>query len=247
MSNLNNLILEKNIKALIFDMDGVITRTASLHAEAWKKMCDAFLRQRSEQDGKQYEPFDYTEDYRQYVDGMPRQDGVRNFFMSRGIDLPQGDPSNQSEEGTVISLGNLKNFYFQELLKLNGVVVFEDAVNWIKAQKEKGMHVAVISASKNSPDILRRAGLDKLFEVRVDGLVSAELKLNGKPEPDIFLEAAKRLRVQPQETAIFEDAWAGVAAGKAGGFALVIGVDRGSNQKMLEENGADIVINSFPE
>ncbi len=246
MSNLNNLILEKNIKALIFDMDGVITRTASLHAEAWKKMCDAFLRQRSEQDGKQYEPFDYTEDYRQYVDGMQRQEGVRNFFLSRGIELPQGNPDDPSEEGTVISLGNLKNYYFQELLRLNGVVVFDDAINWIKAQKEQGMRVAVISASKNSPDILKRAGLDKLFEVRVDGLVSAELKLNGKPAPDIFLEAAKRLNVQPQETAIFEDAWAGVAAGKAGGFALVVGVDRGANQQMLEDNGADVVINSFP-
>lgn len=246
MSNLNTLILEKDIKALILDMDGVITRTAALHAEAWKKMCDAYLRQRSEQDGKQYEPFDFVEDYREFVDGMPRQDGVRNFFRSRGIELPEGDPENHSEEGTVLSLGNLKNFYFQELLKLNGVVVFEDTVNWMREQKEKGMHLAVISASKNCTDILKRAGLERFFEVRVDGLVSAELKLDGKPAPDIFLEAAKRLNVTPQEAAIFEDAWAGIAAGKAGGFALVIGVDRGSNKELLEQHGADLVIRTFP-
>ncbi|QCR21684.1 beta-phosphoglucomutase family hydrolase [Pontibacter sp. SGAir0037] len=246
MSNLNNLILEKNIKALIFDMDGVITRTSALHAEAWKKMCDAFLRQRGEQDGTQYEPFDYIEDYRKYVDGVPRQEAVRAFFESRGIELPTGTKHDTTEENTIESLGDLKNFYFQELLKQNGVVVFDDAINWAKEQKEKGMHTAIVSASKNCPEILKRSGLERLFEVRVDGLVSNELKLKGKPEPDIFIEAAKRLNVKPEETAIFEDAWAGIAAAKAGGFALVVGVDRGSNSELLEQHGADLVINNFP-
>lgn len=248
MSTLNNLLKEKNIKALILDMDGVITRTAGLHAEAWKKMCDAFLRKRSEEDNKRYELFDYTEDYRTYVDGMPRLDGVRNFLASRGITLPEGNPNDQEVgETTVTGLGNLKNLYFMELLKQNGVVVFEDTLKWMKEQKEQGMPLAVISASKNCSEILQRAGLAKMFDARVDGLVSNELKLKGKPEPDIFLEAARRLGVEPGETAIFEDAWAGVAAGKAGSFALVVGVDRGANKELLEENGADIVIRSFTE
>ncbi|MCC9167638.1 beta-phosphoglucomutase family hydrolase [Pontibacter harenae] len=245
MSNLNTLIREKNIKALILDMDGVITRTATLHAEAWKKMCDAFLRQRSEQEGKSYEPFKFVEDYHEYVDGVPRLDGVRNFLWSRGISLPEGNANDEAGFDTVVSLGQMKNLYFMELLKQSGVEVFDDTVNWVRQQKENGMQVAIVSASKNCFDIVRRAGVESLFEARVDGLVAGELKLEGKPAPDIFLEAAKRLGVAPEEAAIFEDAWAGVAAGKTGGFGLVVGVDRGSNKELLEKHGADLVINNF--
>ncbi|MFT2007848.1 beta-phosphoglucomutase family hydrolase [Pontibacter sp. 13R65] len=247
MSNLNTLVKEKNIKALILDMDGVITNTAVVHAEAWKKMTDSFLKKRGERDNKTYKPFDVVEDYRAYVDGMPRYDGVRNFLESREISIPEGSQNDDDGKETIIGLGNLKNLYFQELLKQNGVVVFEDTLAWVKAYKNNGYKTAVISASKNCFDIIRRAGLERLFEVRVDGLVSAELKLKGKPEPDIFLEAAKRLGVKPEEAAIFEDAWAGVAAGKAGNFALVVGIDRGNNKQLLEENGADIVISKFPQ
>lgn len=245
MSNLSNLISERNIKALILDMDGVITKTSVLHAEAWKKMCDLYLKQRGSEEGKEYKPFDVVEDYREFVDGMPRLDGVRNFFKSRGITLPEGNPDDEAGDNTVVGLGDLKNLYFQQLLKQNGVVVFEDTVKFVKEQQEKGLRTAVISASKNCLDILRSAGLINLFEVRVDGIVAGELKLKGKPEPDIFLEAAKRLDVQPQEAAIFEDAWAGIAAGKAGNFGLVVGVDRTNNKELLEKHGADLIINSF--
>ncbi|TXK46403.1 beta-phosphoglucomutase family hydrolase [Pontibacter qinzhouensis] len=235
------------MKALILDMDGVITNTAVVHAEAWKKMTDLFLKKRGEKDGKSYKPFDVVEDYRSYVDGMPRYDGVRNFLESRGITIPEGEAADDDGKETIIGLGNLKNLYFQELLKQNGVVVFEDTLAWVKAYKKNGLKTAVISSSKNCFDIIRRGGLEQLFEARVDGLVSGELKLKGKPEPDIFLEAAKRLGVKPEETAIFEDAWAGVAAGKAGNFALVVGINRGNAGQTLEENGADIVISKFPK
>ena len=246
MSNLNQLIEEKNIKAFIFDMDGVITKTAVVHAEAWKRMCDAYLKQRSEQDGKKYELFDVQEDYRKFVDGMPRLDGVRNFLKSRGITIPEGNPDDEAGTETVVGLGELKNLYFQEMLRQNGVVVFEDTMDFLQAYKRKGFPVAVISSSKNSYDILRSARIDKIFDARVDGVMSAELKLAGKPAPDIFLEAARRLNVSPQETAIFEDAQAGIEAGKAADFALVVGVDRGSSRESLEASGADVVINRFP-
>ena len=245
MSDLNKLIKEKNIKALILDMDGVVTITATLHAEAWKKMCDAFLRQRNEQEGKNYEPFKFVEDYREYVDGMPRLDGVRNFLWSRGISLPEGNQGDEAGFESVVGLGQMKNLYFLELLKQSGVEVFQDTVNWVREQKDNGMQVAIVSASKNCFDVVRRAGVENLFEARVDGLVASEMKLEGKPAPDIFLEAANRLGVQPKEAAIFEDAWAGVAAGKAGEFGLVVGVDRASSKELLEKHGADLVISSF--
>ncbi|WP_299759716.1 beta-phosphoglucomutase family hydrolase [uncultured Pontibacter sp.] len=245
MSNLSNLIQEKNIKALIFDMDGVITNTAGLHAEAWKKLCDSFLRQRSEQDGKSYAPFDLKEDYQTYVHDVPRIDAMRNFMASRGITLPEGEPNEGAGSNTLVGLGERKDFYFHELLKQNGVVVFEDAIKWVKEQQQAGMKTAIVSGSRNCLNILRRAGLEKLFEVRVDKVVANELKMNSKPAPDIYLEAAKKLGVQPQETAVFEDTVGGIEGAKAGNFGLIVGVDRGFMKETLETKGAHTVIKNF--
>ncbi|RDV13949.1 beta-phosphoglucomutase family hydrolase [Pontibacter diazotrophicus] len=245
MSNLSNLIKEKNIKALILDMDGVVTNTAALHAEAWKKLCDSYLRQRGEQDGKNYEPFNFMEDYRTFVDGVPRLDAMRNFMKSRGVDVPEGNPDDDENQNTIVGLGERKDLYFHELLKQSGVVVFENAVKWIKEQQEKGMKTAIVSASRNCLTIIRRANLERLFEVRVDKVVANELKLKNKPNPDIFLEAARKLGVQPQEAAVFEDAFAGIEGAKAGGFGLVVAVDHGYRKESLEESGADLVIKGF--
>lgn len=245
MSNLNNLIKEKNIKALILDMDGVVTNTAALHAEAWKKLCDSFLKQRSEEDGKSYEPFDFKEDYRAFVDGVPRLEAMRNFMKSRGIDVPEGSPEDDENQNTIVGLGERKDFYFHELLKQSGVVVFDNAVKWIKEQQEEGMKTAIVSASRNCLNIIRRAGIEKLFEARADRVVAAELKLQNKPAPDIYLEAARQLGVQPQEAAVFEDAAAGIEGAKAGGFGLVVGVDNGYKKESLEMKGADLIIKGF--
>lgn len=245
MSNLSNLIKERNIKALILDMDGVITNTAGLHAEAWKKLCDSYLRQRSEQDGKDYKPFNLKEDYQTYVHDVPRLDAMCNFMASRGIELPEGSPSDSAGTNTLIGLGERKDYYFHELLKQNGVVVFDDAVKFVREQQKAGMKTAIVSGSRSCLTILRRAGLDKLFEVRVDKVVANELKMHSKPAPDIYLEAARRLGVSPAETAVFEDTVGGIEGAKAGGFGLVVGVDRSYVQERLEEKGADFVIKSF--
>jgi beta-phosphoglucomutase family hydrolase len=247
MSTLSSLLSEKNIKALILDLDGVVTQTALVHAQAWKRMFDAYLKKRGEEEGKQYEPLVIETDYREYIDGIPRYDGVRNFLHSRGLSLPEGTPEDSAGEQTVSGLGNLKNMYFQELLKQDGVEVYKDTVDWLNQQRSLGRRTAVISASKNCVDVLHAAGLEKLFEVHVDGLQAANLGLKGKPAPDVFLEAAKRLGVQPQKAAIFEDARKGVQAGKSGGFALVVGIDRTHDAAGLKESGADLVLTEFPK
>ncbi|WP_242919385.1 HAD family hydrolase [Pontibacter liquoris] len=244
MSTLNNLLQEKNIKALILDMDGVITHTAMIHAEAWKRMVDTFLRKRGEQDGKAYEPMDAEKDYSAYVDGVPRHTAVRNLFKAKGIELPEGTPEDYTGKETVVGLGNLKNMYFQEMIK-QGVEVYEDTVEWLKQQQKAGRRIAVVSSSKNCHDILQRAGLERFFEERVDGLTAATEGLQHKPAPDLFLETAKRLNVSPSETAVFEDAPKGIQAAKAGNFALVVGIDRGGNKAPLEESGADLIIQGF--
>ncbi|TPE43198.1 HAD family hydrolase [Pontibacter mangrovi] len=245
MSKLSDLLQERNIQALILDMDGVITNTAGLHAEAWKKLCDSFLKQRGEQDGKNYKLFDLKEDYQTFVHDVPRIDAMRNFMESRGITLPEGEPNEDAESNTLIGLGERKDLYFHELLKQNGVVVFEDAIQWVKEQQAAGMKTAIVSASRNCLTILRRAGLDKLFEVRVDKLLASELKLKNKPAPDIYLEAARRLGADPAATAVFEDTVAGIEGAKAGNFGLVVGIDRSHLQERLEMKGADTVIKGF--
>lgn len=244
--NLFHLLESKHVKALIFDLDGVITQTARVHANAWKRMFDAYLLQRGQREGKVYEPLSIATDYRRYIDGIPRYDGVRNFLASRSIKLSDGTSADEAGTETVAGLGNLKNTYFQELLQEGGVEVYADTVSFVKKMRQQGLRTAVISASRNCQAILAAAGLEELFEARVDGVVSAELGLKGKPAPDIFLEAARRLQVNPKEAAIFEDALAGVEAGKAGGFALVVGIDRTNEAEELKKHGADVVLQLLP-
>lgn len=244
--SINRLIKDKKIKALILDLDGVITQTAKVHAQAWKRMFDDYLAKRGEQEGRQYRPLDIATDYRQHIDGIPRYDGVRNYLKSRGIVLGEGTPVDAPGRETIAGLGNLKNVYFQKLVREGGVEVYPDTVFWLKQQIQQGRRTAVISASKNCRAILAAAGLEELFETRVDGITAAELGLKGKPAPDVFLEAARQLDVQPREATIFEDALAGVEAGKTGGFALVIGVDRTGAAQELLGHGADVVITEFP-
>ncbi|MBF9254780.1 beta-phosphoglucomutase family hydrolase [Pontibacter sp. 172403-2] len=244
MNTLNELLQEKNIKALILDMDGVVTHTAKIHADAWKRMADTFLRKRGEEEGKEYEPMDADKDYRTFVSGVPRHQAVRDLFKSRGIELPEGTPDDYMGKETVVGLGNLKNMYFLELIK-QGVEVYEDAVEWLKQQQKAGRRIAVVSSSKNCHDILQRAGLERFFEERVDGLTVLTQGLHPKPAPDIFLEAAKRLGVAPGEAAVFEDAVTGIQAAKAGNFALVVGIDRDNNAVDLQLSGADLIIHNF--
>lgn len=244
--SLAQLLKDKNIKALILDMDGVITQTAKVHAAAWKRMFNDYLQQRGKQEGKAYEPLQIATDYRQYIDGIPRYDGVQNFLASRNIELPEGTAEDAPGTETVAGLGNLKNDYFRELVQRDGVDAYDDTVKFLEKRKSEGYRTAVISASKNCQAILSAAGLKDLFEVRVDGVVSAALGLKGKPAPEIFLEAARQLGVSPQEAAVFEDAQAGVAAGKAGGFALVVGINRTDQAAELTEHGADLVLDKFP-
>ncbi|NDK54300.1 beta-phosphoglucomutase family hydrolase [Pontibacter sp. BT213] len=234
------------MKALILDLDGVITQTAKLHSQAWKKMFDVYLERKGRKEGITYQPLTIATDYRQLIDGIPRYDGVRNFLESRNIHLPEGDPDDEPGKETIAGLGNLKNLYFQEFIKQGMVDVYPDTINWLKQQRRQGLRTAVISASKNCEAILASVGLMELFDVRVDGVVSAKLNLKGKPAPDIFLEAARQLGVKPNEAAVFEDALAGVQAGKAGQFAIVVGIDRTGDAAALKQHGADLVIQNFP-
>ncbi|MBE0599302.1 MAG: trehalose-phosphatase [Desulfuromonadales bacterium] len=228
--------------AVIFDLDGVITRTASVHAAAWKRLFDDYLQQRGERSGDEFSPFEIETDYRLYVDGIPRYEGVRKFLASREIVLPWGSPDNAPGMETVCGLGNRKNEYFQKHLKENGVEVYPGTVDLLFRLREAGVRRGVISASRNCQAVLQAAGLEELFEARVDGVVAEELQLPGKPAPDVFLEAARRLEARPARSVIVEDALAGVEAGAAGQFACVIGVDRTGHGSDLRQSGADVVV-----
>jgi alpha,alpha-trehalase len=234
-------------RAVVFDMDGVITDTARVHARAWKEMFDAFLRQRAARSGEPFRPFDSETDYRRYVDGKPRYDGVRSFLVSRGIVLPEGTPADAPDRETVCGLGNRKNALVRERLRAEGAARFDDAVDLIRRLHGVGIRTAVISASRNAREVLAQARVDTLFEARIDGIVAAELGLAGKPAPDVFLEAARRLDARPEEAAIVEDALAGVEAGRAGGFRWVIGVARSRQGDALRRAGADIVVSDLSE
>ena len=236
------LRLPEAITACLFDLDGVLTRTADLHAAAWKRTFDAFLRDRGAPVA-----FDAAADYKAYVDGRPRADGVRSFLASRGIELPEGSPSDPSSAGTVHGLGRHKNELVQELMAQRGVTAYEGSVEFVQTAREAGLRRAVVTSSENAHAVLRAAGLDGAFEVEVDGAVAHELGLAGKPAPDVFLEAARRLGVAPAEAAVFEDALAGVAAGRAGGFGLVVGVDRTGQAAELRAAGADVVVADLAE
>lgn len=229
--------------AVIFDMDGVVTQTAQVHAKAWKKVFDTFLQKRF---SSAYQPFD-NQDYLLYVDGKPRYEGVKSFLESRGIHLPWGNPNDLPEQETICALGNQKNRIFLNLIRDQGVEVYESTIHLIQVLRRTGVKTAVISASKNTPEVLKAANISELFDAKVDGHDAIRLGLKGKPEPDVFLEAAQQLGSTPKRTVVVEDAIAGVQAGKKGGFGLVIGVDRGHQDKLLKENGADIVVKDLSE
>ncbi len=232
--------------AVLFDLDGVITATANVHFAAWKKLFDAYLRKVSERDGSPFRQFD-GEDYRAYVDGKPRYEGIRCFLESRHIHLPFGEPEDGEEVETVCGLGNQKNRFFNEALRTDGVEVFPTSVDLIHALRGQGMLIAVVTSSKNCATVLEVAGLSELFEVRFDGNDAARDGIAGKPHPDTFLEAARRLGVGAQRAVVIEDAISGVQAGRAGKFALVVGVDRTGDAEGLRANGADIVVKDLAE
>jgi beta-phosphoglucomutase family hydrolase len=234
-------------EAVIFDLDGVITRTALVHSHAWKKMFDDYLHQREKEFGEPFKEFTQKDDYLPYVDGKPRYEGVKSFLESRGIHIPFGDASDTVEMETVCGLGNRKNITFNEVLKRDGVSVYESTVQLMHDLKKEGIKIGVASSSKNCEAVLEAAGLMPLIETRVDGVVSVELGLKGKPEPDIFTTAAANLGVKPHNAIVVEDATSGVAAGKAGNFGLVLGLAREENKNELLINGADIVVDDISE
>ena len=241
------LRLPQHIAACLFDLDGVITRTAVLHARAWKQTFDAFLDGRTGADRSSLAPFDMQADYAAYVDGKPRADGVRSFLASRGIELPEGSPSDAPSAATVLALGRRKNELIHRLLEAEGVEVYEGSVRFLSAVREAGLACALVTSSENAAAVLRAAGLAHQFTAVVDGTVAHDLGLTGKPAPDVFLEAARRVGVAPAQAAVFEDALAGVAAGRAGAFGLVVGVDRAGQPDELRTAGADVVVADLDE
>ncbi len=239
--------LPDNVRACLFDLDGVLTKTAEVHAAAWKEMFDAFLKERAAKTGEQFVPFDRVADYDEYVDGKPRYEGVASFLASRKIELPAGTPSDPPDAETVDGLGNRKNELVLQLIREHGVEAYEGSVKYVRAAKEAGLRRAVVSSSTNCKDVLVAAGIEDLFEVRIDGVVAEREKLRGKPAPDTFLAGARALGVEAAQAAVFEDALAGVAAGKAGHFGLVVGVDRAGQADALREHGADVVVSDLAE
>jgi beta-phosphoglucomutase family hydrolase len=226
--------LPDEVDACLFDMDGVLTRTATLHAQAWKQMFDEFLRER----GKGDQPFALPGDYEEYVDGKPRYDGVRDFLASRHID---------ADDALVHKLGDRKNELVQELIRTQGVETFPGSIRYVRAARDAGLKTAVVSSSKNTREVLDVTGIADLFDDVVDGHAVEERGLKGKPAPDTFVAAAHELGTTPEHAAVYEDATAGVAAGRAGHFARVIGVDRGEEAEALKAHGADIVVKDLEE
>ncbi|UEG49087.1 beta-phosphoglucomutase family hydrolase [Ferruginibacter lapsinanis] len=236
-----------NFDAVIFDMDGVITKTAQVHSLAWKRMFDEYLYFRLKQYNEPFHEFTHANDYLPYVDGRPRYKGVETFLRSRGIDIPFGDPKDESKKETVCGLGNRKNEFFNKVLEEDGVEVYESTIILIKDLLKTSIKVGVATSSKNCVVILEKASITDLFETRVDGVVSAELGLHGKPEPDIFTTACDNLGVTYDRSIIVEDAVSGVQAGAKGKFGLVIGVAREDNAIELMINGADVVVEDLSE
>ncbi len=239
--------LPAGVKACLFDLDGVLTQTAKVHAAAWKEMFDDYLRSRAKRSGERFEPFDPIADYDEYVDGRPRYDGVRSFLASRGIELAEGDPADPPDAETIAGLGNRKNEIVQRLISENGVQPYEGSVRYVEAARAGGLRRAVVSSSTNAREVLAAAGIDGLFEQVVDGVVAEREGLKGKPAPDAFLAGARAVDVQADRAAVFEDALAGVAAGRAGGFGCVVGVDRVGQADALREHGADVVVTDLAE
>jgi beta-phosphoglucomutase family hydrolase len=239
--------LPHDIEACLFDMDGVLTRTATVHAKAWAEAFDGLLRRRAKAGGPAFVPFDPVVDYTAHVDGKPRDDGVRDFLASRGITLPEGGPEDPPDVETVRGVGNAKNVKLLEVLERDGVEVFEGSVRFLHAARAAGLRTAVVSSSANTVAALTSAGLLDLMDERVDGTTIAAEQISGKPAPDSFLLAATRLGVLPEACAVFEDALAGVEAGRAGGFGWVVGVDRAGQREALVAYGADVVVDDLAE
>jgi beta-phosphoglucomutase family hydrolase len=226
----------------LFDMDGVLTKTAAVHAAAWKQMFDDFLQKTADTTGARFVPFDIHDDYDEYVDGKPREDGVRDFLASRHITLPEGSPDDPPTAETIHGLGNRKNEILQQKIHEDGVQVYDGSVRYLEAAQKAGLHRAVVSSSANTQEVLSVTNLAHFFEVRVDGVTIEQRHLAGKPAPDTYLDAARQLGVEPAHAAVFEDALSGVAAGHAGHFGFVVGVDRVGQAKELAEHGADVVV-----
>ena len=241
------VLLPDTIRACLFDLDGVLTDTASVHAEAWQQMFDGYLAVRAARAGGEPVPFDLERDYSLFIDGRQRFDGVREFLASRGIELPEGARDDPPEAETDGGLGNRKNELVLDLIRSRGVRPLAGSVRFVEAVRDAGLRRAVVSASANCREVLEAAGIAELFEVRVDGVVATQEGLRGKPAPDMFLAAAGRLVASPAEAAVFEDAIAGVAAGRAGNFGLVVGVDRIGHGEALEAAGADLVVRDLAE
>jgi beta-phosphoglucomutase family hydrolase len=239
--------LPDHVTTCLFDLDGVLTKTAVVHAAAWKEMFDDFLKQRASASGGQFVAFDPVSDYDEYVDGKPRYDGVQSFLASRGIELPRGTPDDPPSAQTVDGLGNRKNEIVLRLIRDQGVQPYDGSVKYVKAARDAGLHRAVVSSSTNAHDVLVAAGIADLFEKRIDGVVAEREHLRGKPAPDTFLAGARAFGVEPSVAAVFEDALAGVEAGRAGSFGCVVGVDRVGQADALREHGADIVVSDLSE
>ncbi|MEU6590511.1 beta-phosphoglucomutase family hydrolase [Streptomyces sp. NPDC046881] len=239
--------LPVHVRACLFDLDGVLTQTAKVHAAAWKEMFDGYLRERAAREGTEFRPFDAVDDYDEYVDGRPREDGVRTFLAARGVHLPEGTPDDPPEAETVNGLGNRKNALVLRRIREEGVEPYEGSVRFLHAAREAGLRRAVVSSSANCRDVLAAAGIEDLLEERIDGVVAHERRLRGKPAPDTYLEGARSLGVEPGEAAVFEDALAGVEAGRAGRFGVVVGVDRVGQADQLRAHGADIVVRDLAE
>jgi beta-phosphoglucomutase family hydrolase len=239
--------LPDGITAGLFDLDGVLTSTARLHAAAWAQMFDDFLRERAQRSGEPFRAFDPDADYNSFVDGRPRLDGVRTFLASRAITLPEGNADDPPARQTVAGLGNRKNELLLQLIRDRGVSTYPGSVRFLTAARDTGLRRAVVTASANGAEVIRSAGLAELFEVRVDGIVAAQRHLHGKPAPDTFLAAAADLGVPPEQACVFEDSVAGVQAGHDGGFGFVVGVDRVGHADDLRRHGASTVVGDLGE
>jgi beta-phosphoglucomutase family hydrolase len=239
--------LPAHVRACLFDLDGVLTDTASVHAAAWKEMFDGFLQQRASRLGEPFVAFDIATDYPAYVDGKRRPDGTRSFLASRNIDLPEGSSDDPPDADTVNGLGTRKNNLVHERIARDGVTVYPGSVKYLEAARDAGLRIAVVSSSANTEEVLRVTGLDRFVEARVDAQVAIARQLKGKPAPDTFLAGAAELGLGPDESVVFEDAIVGVEAGRAGAFTLVVGVDRVGHAQALHDHGADIVVTDLAQ
>jgi len=237
----------KRFQAALFDLDGVLTATAKVHAAAWKQLFDTFLESRSRQHNQPYQPFQLETDYKLYVDGKARYDGVVSFLESRRIQLPYGDPQSPPDNASVCGLGQRKDEFVQAILARDGVEVYPGSIALIHELRKQGFKTGVVSSSRNCQLVLQAAHIEDLFDVRVDGMVADETGLPGKPNPEMFLFAAQQLDVPPKQAAVVEDAIAGIQAAKAGGFGLVVGIARSGEEKALREAGADLVVTDLSE